>query len=104
MGRSIETRLKKIEKELNPCVKGRHYVDIWILPEEQWDELAEWALGDTDKRPDFWPSEKRAIELRQHGYTIKTRDELREIIERCLMLNQKANEAEDGIDWESIQS
>ena len=101
--KSIRNRIEKIEKELTPCVKGRCYVDIWMLPEEQWAKLAKWALGNTDKCPDFWPSEERAVELRQQGYTIETRDELREIVDMCTEYNKKASEAGDGIDWESIR-
>lgn len=101
--KSIRNRTEKIEKELNLCVKGRCYVDIWELPEEQWAKLAEWALGNTDKRPDFGPSEELAKELRQQGYTIETRAKLREIVDMCIESNRKASEAGDGIDWGSIQ-
>jgi hypothetical protein len=101
--KSIRNRIDKIEKALNPCVKGRCYIDIWMLPEEQWAKLAEWALGNTGERPDFWPSEERAVELRQQSYTIDTRDELREIVDSCIDFNQKAGEVGDGIDWRSIQ-
>ena len=101
--KSIRNRIEKIEKELNPCVKSRCYIDIWALPIEQLAELAEWALGNTDKRPDFWPSEERTVELRQQGYIIETRDELRENVDISIESNRKASEAGDGIDWGSIQ-
>ena len=100
---NIENRIGKIEKALTPCGKGRCFLNIWDdLSETQWDELAKWALGITDKRPDFWPSEERAIELRQQGYSVQTRDELREIYEMVIEANKRAMEVEDGIDWRSI--
>lgn len=103
MAKSIESRIEKIEKVLNTCVKGRCYVDIWTLSDERCAELAEWALGNTDKCPDFWPSEERAVELRKHGYIIETRNGIHKIVEDCIELNQKAAKAGDGIDWQSIR-
>ena len=95
---NIENRIRKIEKALTPCGKGRCFLNIWDdLSEMQWDELAKWALGITDKRPDFWPSEEHAIELRQQGYSVQTRDELREIYEMVIEGNKRAMEAGDGI-------
>jgi len=100
---NIENRIRKIEKVLTPCGKGRCFLNIWDdLSNEQWAELAEWAMGDTDKRPDFWPSEEHAIELKQQGYSVQTRDELREIYEMLIETNKRAMEAGDGIDWKSI--
>jgi len=97
---NIESRIRKIEKALTPCGKGRYFLDIWVdLSNEQWAQLAEWAMGNTDKHPDFWPSEEHAIELRQQGYSVQTRDELREIYEMIIETNKRAMEVGDGIDY-----
>ena len=100
---NIENRIRKIEKALTPCGNGRCFINIWDgLSKEQWDELGLWALGYTDERPDFWPSEEHAIELRQQSYSVQTRDELRETFEICIESNKRAMEAGDGLDWRSI--
>ena len=101
---SIEDRIRKIEKALTPFGAGRCYVDIWSLPAEQWAQLAEWALGNTDNRPDFRPSEEQTIELRQQGYVVETRDELRETFEMVIEANKRAREVGlSGLDWRSIE-
>ena len=100
---NIENRIRKIEKVSTPCGNGRCFLNIWAdLSETQWDELAKWTLGITDKRPDFWPSKEYAIELRQQGYSVQTQDELREIFEMVIETNKRAMEVGEGIDWRSI--
>jgi hypothetical protein len=91
---SLSRRIDQIEKRLEPDGKGRHYPDIWdesFAP--KWPELANWALGHTDERPGFWPSEEQAAELRQRGYVVESREELRETFEMLLDLNRKHDEA-----------
>lgn len=90
---------------MTPRGKGRCFLNIWDdLSETQWDELGLWALGYTDERPDFWPSEERASELKQQGYSVQTRDELREIYEMVIESNKRAMEVGlSGLDWRSIE-
>jgi hypothetical protein len=84
---NIESRIKKIEKALPPD-KDPRYVDIWSLPEDQRGELSNWALGKTEKRPDFWPAEECIMELKERGYSMDTRDELRERFKSYIKLQQ----------------
>ena len=92
---SIKGRITKLEKNLFPNVKGKAFLNIWDdLSENEWRELNLWALGETDQRPDFWPSDEQAIEIRQQGYFLQTKDELRETFERNIEANKKAMEAD----------
>lgn len=87
---SIKHRIQKMEQFLGAEAKGRRYLDVWdesII--EHWPELATWALGYTDDRPDFWPSDEQAAGLRRRGYLVETREELREMFEDLLDLRRR---------------
>jgi len=98
---NIRSRLKRIEDRM-PDGGGRPYLDIWDLSDEQWAELAAWAVGETEEVPDFWPSEERAACLRRQGYSVETRQELRGFCEMLTDIHRKRQEAGIGLDYESI--
>jgi hypothetical protein len=91
---NLSRRVDQIEKRLEPDGGGKLYPNIWDGRfAGKWPELAEWAMGHTDERPDFWPSEEQATELRRRGYVVESREQLRETFEMLLDLNRKRKKA-----------
>jgi hypothetical protein len=98
---NIRSRLNRIE-DMMPDGGGRCYLDIWSLSDEQWAKLAAWAMGETEEVPDFWPSDEQAAHLRNQGYHVETRQELRDVCEMLIDSHRKKIEAGSGLDYESI--